>query len=74
MGYEIEIVSNVLIDRDKTNNTVINNGSMIDNLVYIAHNMKIGRNYLIIVNSLIAGSYILEDSVPLQCQRLLEKE
>jgi len=36
--------------------------------------MKIGRNYLIIVNSLIAGSYILEDNVHITMLATIREE
>ena len=45
------------------NNTKIGDDSNIDNLVHIAHNVKIGKNCLVIANSLIAGSCVLEDNV-----------
>jgi len=63
IGDDVEIGSNVSIDRGTINNTIINNGSKIGNLVHIAHNVEIGKNCLVIANSLIAGSCILEDNV-----------
>lgn len=63
IGNDVEIGSNVSIDKGTIDDTIIGNGSKIDNLVHIAHNVKIGKNCLIIANSLIAGSCILEDNV-----------
>lgn len=63
IGNDVEIGSNVSIDRGTIDDTIIGAGSKIDNLVHIAHNVKIGKNCLIIANSLIAGSCILEDNV-----------
>jgi UDP-3-O-[3-hydroxymyristoyl] glucosamine N-acyltransferase len=62
IGDNVEIGSNVSIDRGTIDNTIIENGSKIDNLVHIAHNVKIGKNCLVIANSLIAGSCIVEEN------------
>ncbi len=59
----VEIGSNVCIDRGTMSDTIIGQGSKIDNLVHIAHNVKIGKNCLIIANSLVAGSCIIGDNV-----------
>lgn len=59
----VEIGANVCIDRGTLENTIIGAGTKIDNLVHIAHNVKIGKNCLVIANSLIAGSCIIEDNV-----------
>lgn len=60
---DVEIGANTCIDRGTLQNTVIGKGSKVDNLVHIAHNVKIGKNCIIIAQSLIAGSCILEDDV-----------
>ncbi|HOA40188.1 MAG: UDP-3-O-(3-hydroxymyristoyl)glucosamine N-acyltransferase [Halanaerobiales bacterium] len=52
----VEIGSNVSIDRGASGPTVIGAGSKIDNLVQIAHNVKIGPDCLIIAQVGIAGS------------------
>lgn len=53
---DVEIGSNVSIDRATLGNTIIGKGTKIDNLVQIAHNVKIGENSLIISQAGIAGS------------------
>lgn len=53
---DVEIGSNVSIDRATLGNTIIGKGSKIDNLVQIAHNVKIGEKTLIISQVGIAGS------------------
>jgi UDP-3-O-[3-hydroxymyristoyl] glucosamine N-acyltransferase len=53
---DVEIGSNVSIDRATLGNTVIGRGTKIDNLVQIAHNVKIGENSLIIAQVGIGGS------------------
>jgi len=44
IGNDVEIGSNVTIDRARFDKTYIGNGVKIDNLVQIAHNVKIGDN------------------------------
>jgi UDP-3-O-[3-hydroxymyristoyl] glucosamine N-acyltransferase len=58
---DIEIGANTCIDKGTLENTVIGSGTKIDNLVHIAHNVKVGKSCMIIAQSLIAGSCILED-------------
>jgi UDP-3-O-[3-hydroxymyristoyl] glucosamine N-acyltransferase len=44
---DVEIGANTTIDRGSTRDTVIGEGTKIDNLVQIAHNVSIGRHCLI---------------------------
>jgi len=60
---DVEIGANVCIDRGTIKNTIIGKGTKIDNLVHIAHNVKIGKNCSIVANSLVAGSCIVGDNV-----------
>ena len=53
---DVEIGSNVSVDRATLGNTVIGRGTKIDNLVQIAHNVKIGEKSLIMALVAIAGS------------------
>ncbi|MDH4231912.1 MAG: UDP-3-O-(3-hydroxymyristoyl)glucosamine N-acyltransferase [Nitrospirota bacterium] len=53
---DVEIGSNVSIDRATLGNTVIGRGTKIDNLAQIAHNVKIGEKSLIIAQVGIGGS------------------
>jgi UDP-3-O-[3-hydroxymyristoyl] glucosamine N-acyltransferase len=59
----VEIGANTTVDRGALGDTVIGEGSKIDNLVQIGHNCRIGRNCLIAGMAGLAGSTILEDSV-----------
>lgn len=52
----VEIGSNVCIDRAVVGSTVIGEGTKIDNLVHVAHGVKIGKNCLIVAGSVIGGS------------------
>ncbi|GBD90899.1 UDP-3-O-acylglucosamine N-acyltransferase [bacterium BMS3Abin04] len=53
---DVEIGSNVSIDRAAVGSTVIGKGVKLDNLVQIAHNVKIGDNTVISAQSGISGS------------------
>lgn len=63
IGDNVEIGSNVSIDRGTTGNTLVGSGTKIDNLVHIAHNVKIGENCLIIGQVGISGSTTLGKNV-----------
>jgi len=65
---DVEIGANVTVDRARFDKTVIGAGTKIDNLVQIAHNVRIGKNCLLIAQSGISGSTVLEDSVILAGQ------
>ena len=65
---DVEIGANVTIDRATIGATVVGQGSKIDNLVQIAHNVKIGRGCLIVAQAGIAGSSILGNDVTLAGQ------
>jgi UDP-3-O-[3-hydroxymyristoyl] glucosamine N-acyltransferase len=60
---DVEIGANCTIDRGSTRDTVIGEGTKIDNLVQIAHNVRIGRHCLIAGQSGISGSSEVEDFV-----------
>jgi UDP-3-O-[3-hydroxymyristoyl] glucosamine N-acyltransferase len=53
---DVEIGSNVSIDRATIGNTIIGKGTKIDNLAQVAHNVKIGENSLIVAQVAIGGS------------------
>ncbi len=53
---DVEIGANTTIDRARFGRTVIGEGSKIDNLVQIAHNVQIGKHCLIVSQTGIAGS------------------
>ena len=47
MGDDVEVGANSCIDRGTVADTTIGDGTKIDNLVQIGHNVKIGRTCLI---------------------------
>lgn len=68
IGDDVEIGANSTIDRGATRDTVIGEGTKIDNLVQIAHNVVIGRHCVIVSQTGISGSTTLEDYVVLAGQ------
>ena len=68
IGDDVEIGANSTIDRAKTGSTIIGSGTKIDNLVHIAHNVKIGKSCVIVALSGIAGSVEIGDGVTLAAQ------
>lgn len=58
---DVEIGSNCSIDRATIGSTMIGKGTKIDNLIQIAHNVKIGQNNVIAAQAGIAGSTIIGD-------------
>lgn len=59
----VEIGANSAVDRGALRDTVIGEGTKIDNLVQIAHNVVVGRHCVIVGQAGIAGSTVLEDFV-----------
>jgi UDP-3-O-[3-hydroxymyristoyl] glucosamine N-acyltransferase len=59
----VEVGANTTIDRGALGDTVVGEGTKIDNLVQIGHNCRIGRYCLIAGTAGLAGSTVLGDSV-----------
>ena len=62
---DVEIGANTTVDRGASRDTVIGEGTKIDNLVQVAHNVVIGRHCVIVAGVAIAGSTTLDDYVVL---------
>ena len=62
---DVEIGANTTIDRGATRDTIIGEGTKIDNLVQIGHNVVIGRHCIIVAQTGISGSARLDDYVVL---------
>jgi UDP-3-O-[3-hydroxymyristoyl] glucosamine N-acyltransferase len=56
VGNDVEIGANATVDRARFGRTVIGEGSKIDNLVQIAHNVQVGPHTIICSQVGIAGS------------------
>lgn len=63
IGADCEIGANSCIDRGSASDTVIGDGTWIDNLVQIGHNVKTGRQCVIVAQVGISGSCELGDGV-----------
>ena len=58
---DVEIGANTCIDRGSVDDTVVGPGTKIDNLVHVAHNVRIGARCLIMAEAGLAGSVQVED-------------
>lgn len=65
---DVDIGSNVTIDRARFDKTIIGRGTKIDNLVQVAHNVIIGENSIIVAQAGISGSTSLGKGVTLAGQ------
>lgn len=59
----VEVGANTCIDRARIEETKIGQGTKIDNLVQVGHNVQVGQNCLIVAQVGIAGSVQFEDGV-----------
>ena len=58
---DVEIGANSCVDRGALGETRIGEGTKIDNLVQIAHNVRIGKRVIIAAQTGISGSTVVED-------------
>lgn len=68
IGDDVEIGANCTVDRAVMGETVIGDGCKLDNLIMVAHNVKIGRDSIIVAQVGISGSTTLGDRVTLAGQ------
>jgi UDP-3-O-[3-hydroxymyristoyl] glucosamine N-acyltransferase len=61
VGDDVEIGANSCVDRGALGETRIGQGTKIDNLVQIAHNVQIGKRVIIAAQTGISGSTVIED-------------
>ena len=62
---DVEMGAGTTVDRGAVRDTVIGEGTKIDNLVQVGHNVSVGRHCVLVAQSGIAGSTVLEDFVVL---------
>jgi UDP-3-O-[3-hydroxymyristoyl] glucosamine N-acyltransferase len=62
---DVEIGANTTIDRGALSDTIIGEGTKIDNLVQIGHNVVVGRGCVIVAQTGVAGSCEIGDFVML---------
>lgn len=65
---DVEIGAGTTVDRARFGRTWIGEGTKIDNLVQIGHNVVIGKHCIIVAGTAIAGSAIIEDYVVIAAQ------
>ena len=65
---DVEIGANSTIDRAALGETRVGQGTKIDNLVQLGHNVRVGRNCILVAQVGIAGSTTLGDGVILAGQ------
>ncbi|EEW26033.1 UDP-3-O-(3-hydroxymyristoyl)glucosamine N-acyltransferase [Rhodobacter ferrooxidans] len=63
LGDDVEVGANSCIDRGTIADTVVGNGTKIDNLVQIGHNVRIGHTCLLCGQAGVAGSTVIGDRV-----------
>jgi len=68
IGSDAEIGANTTVDRGSLGDTVVGAGTKIDNLVQVAHNVRIGERCIVMAQVGVAGSTIVEDDVMLAGQ------
>lgn len=59
IGHDVEIGANTTIDRGAIEDTIIEDGVKLDNLIQIAHNVRIGRNTVMAACGAVAGSTVI---------------
>ena len=65
---EVEIGANATVDRGTLGDTRIGRGTKIDNLVQVGHNCDVGERCVLVAQSGVAGSSVLEPGVVLLAQ------
>jgi len=63
IGDDVEIGANSTLDRARFSRTVVGEGTKIDNLVQVAHNVVVGKHCILCSQVGISGSTTLEDYV-----------
>ncbi|CAN5593335.1 N/A [soil metagenome] len=61
IGEGVEIGANTCIDRGTLGDTIVDDGAKIDNLVHVAHNVRVGKRSFVIALSMIGGSTVIDD-------------
>lgn len=62
LEHDVEIGAGCYIDRAKLENTIIGEGTKLDNAVHIAHNCVIGKRNLLCAGVIIGGSAVTGDN------------
>lgn len=65
IGDDVEVGANTTIDRGSIGDTVVGDGTKIDNLVQIGHNCRLGRHVIVVSQVGISGSTRVGDGAVL---------
>jgi len=65
---DVEVGANSCVDRARFGKTIIGEGTKIDNLVQVAHNVQTGKHCLLVAQSGVAGSASLGNYVTIAAQ------
>lgn len=60
---DVEVGANTCLDRATTGSTIVGQGTKIDNLVHLAHNVLVGENCFFVAQTGIAGSTKIGNNV-----------
>jgi len=60
---DVFIGSCTCVNRGKLEDTVIGQGTKIDNLVHVAHNVRLGKNCIVVAHTIIGGSVTIGNGV-----------
>lgn len=74
IGNNVEIGAGTTIDRGVSGDTVIGDGTKLDNLIQIGHDTVIGKNCLIAAQVGIAGVTVIQDNVTIWGQVGIQKD
>lgn len=64
----VEVGSNTTIDRGAVGSTLVKNGAQIDNLVQLGHNVRVGRDAVLVSQTGVAGSTVVGNNAVLAGQ------
>lgn len=65
---DVRLGAHTCVDRATFGETVIGAGTKVDNLVQVGHNVRVGQGCLLVAQSGVAGSTILDDDAVLAAQ------
>lgn len=63
LGDDVEVGSNSTVDRGSLGDTILGDGTKLDNLVHVAHNVRMGKRCLVAAGAGFGGSVQLGDAV-----------
>lgn len=74
IGNDVEIGALTAVDRGVSGDTIIGDGTKMDNFIQIGHDTHIGKHCLIGAHSAIAGVTVIEDYVSIWASVLINKD